>query len=234
MGPNTAQEHFVPKMLDAANAAWMGQERKTDSANPAAPGQRSLMRTLREKVPAGLQNTIAQAVPVAVRDWVVIRQISSGYEWGNTPGFPLLADLNGYLRFNLQGRETEGMLEAGSARGDGYVEWLCEALGSFRVAETGEPLVREIRLAKDAFPGARTDRLPDLMVQWAPSAPAERIVSEKLGTIEAKIATGRAGNHRFDGFCAIRGWDEQWCAAPEPRDIVGLSGIARMFGTGCS
>jgi predicted AlkP superfamily phosphohydrolase/phosphomutase len=227
MGPNVAQEHFVPHMVDLLNSSWIGSKPATQEVR--RPRQRSLMRTLREKVPAPLQNAIAQAVPVSVRDWVVIRQISSGYDWARTPGFPLLSDLNGYLRLNLRGREKQGMLEYGN-EGKLYLDWLCEAIAGFRVAETGEPLAKEIRLTKQVFPGRRTDYLPDVIVQWAPGAPATRIVSEKLGSLEATRATGRGGNHRPQGFCLILGWDERRRPAPTPKHITDLAGLADTLG----
>ena len=98
--------------MDRINAGFMGK-RAPDSKDGAdsVTGQRGVMRTLRESLPAGLQNAIARAVPVAVRDMVVSRQISEGHDWNGTPGIALLADLNGYLRWNLRGRERQGMLE---------------------------------------------------------------------------------------------------------------------------
>ena len=225
MGSNTSQEHFVPRLLDRINARWSGSAPSRGQA-PQQPGQRSLMRTLREKIPARAQNAIAQAVPVKVRDWVVIRQISSGHNWARTPGFPLLADLNGYLRLNLRGREQQGMLEAGSDQAKRYLDWLAEALRGFRVAPTGQPLAREIRLAQDAFPGRRLDHLPDVIIEWQPEAPASEIVSEKLGVLRSTLATGRGGNHRPQGFCAILGWDEKRGPRPVPTHITDLAGIA--------
>src|SRR4030095_13702846 len=62
MGPNNSQEHFVPKIMDRVNRRFRGDQGVPDAS--AAQGQRSVMRMLREKVPARLQNAIAQAVPV--------------------------------------------------------------------------------------------------------------------------------------------------------------------------
>ncbi|HYL93090.1 MAG TPA: alkaline phosphatase family protein [Alphaproteobacteria bacterium] len=227
MGPNGAQDHFVPRIVDLLNSSWIGSEPALHAGhNGRQLGQRSLMRTLREKIPSPVQNAIAHAVPVKVRDWVVIRQISSGYDWARTPGFPLLSDLNGYLRMNVRGRETQGMLEEGSSELKRYVDWLCEGIAGFRVVETGEPLAKEILLTHRVFPGRRTDCLPDLIVQWGPTAPATRIVSKNLGLLQATQATGRGGNHRPQGFCVILGWDERHRRAPSPKHITDLAGIA--------
>jgi predicted AlkP superfamily phosphohydrolase/phosphomutase len=228
MGPNAAQDHFVPRMVDLLNSCWIGSKQAEDKERQL--GQRSLMRTLREKIPAPVQNVIAHAVPVKARDWVVTRQISSGYDWARTPGFPLLSDLNGYLRMNVRGREKQGML-AGSTEVKRYFEWLCEAIAGFRVAETGEPLAKEILLTNQLFHGSRTDYLPDVIVRWGPTAPATRIVSAKLGPLQATRATGRGGNHRSHGFCVIVGWDEGHRQAPSPKHIMDLAGIADSLGS---
>ncbi len=221
MGPNTSQEHFVPRIMDRVNAGWV------DPGGASRP-QRSFWRRLRETVPAPLQNAIAQAVPVGVRDWVVERQISSGYDWSRTPAFPLLADLNGYIRFNLRGRERLGVLEAGGETYRRYLERLTACLRGLRAAGSGGPLVQEITLAGEAFSGRRAGRLPDLIVRWTPAPPAGEIDSEVLGRIEARRATGRGGNHRPDGFCAILG---DAGATPGPRHIADLAAfVTRLLG----
>jgi predicted AlkP superfamily phosphohydrolase/phosphomutase len=106
MGRNTSQEHFTPKVMDWVNSGFLRDPTvaRARGREPLAH-QRSAIRILREHLPAGLQHAVAGAVPVAVRDLVVNRQISSGHDWRRTPGIALLADLNGYLRWNLRGRE---------------------------------------------------------------------------------------------------------------------------------
>ncbi len=108
MGPNTSQEHFLPEVLVRASRHFGG-------LNPDAGGERarssrgfSLARYLRANVPPGVQNAIARSVPVPVRDLVVNRSTTGGYDWNTTPAFALLADLHGYLRFNVKGREARG------------------------------------------------------------------------------------------------------------------------------
>ena len=202
MGPNTSQEHFVPGVMDRVCAGFAGGH-AGDFAASRAPG--GLVRWLREQVPAGVQNAIARAVPVAVRDEVMNRQITGGRNWAQTPGLALLADLNGYLRFNLRGRERDGRLEPGSDDLERYEAWVKECFAELRVAETGARLVADVILARDAFTGPRTHRLPDVIVTWSGAPPASRVCSQRLGEITADLATGRGGNHRSLGFCAIMG-----------------------------
>jgi predicted AlkP superfamily phosphohydrolase/phosphomutase len=206
MGDNISQEHFVPKIVDRMNAAFAGA--KFGEENPSAPathGQRSLMRTLREKLPAGLQNTIARSVPVGVRDFVVNRSITAGHDWSKTPGFALLADLHGYFRFNLRGREREGSLDRASADFERYKQFMHDTFADLTIPATGAPLVKEVLF--NSFPGARKDHLPDAIFSWNVAEQASEIHSKELGTIRATPATGRSGNHKPHGFCSVSGSD---------------------------
>lgn len=202
MGPNISQEHFMPKIMDQVNRRFRRFDRNT-SVSLAPQRQRSVMRLLREKLPARLQNAIGQAVPVSVRDMVVNRAITTGHDWQHTLGVALLADLNGYLRFNVHGREKQGVLEPGSESFTKYVEWMTECFYNLRIAESGEPLVKDIRFANNEFTGNRCSYLPDAIVTWTDAGPASRVHSETIGTLTAELATGRAGNHRPDGFCIV-------------------------------
>lgn len=229
MGDNISQEHFVPKMVDRINAAFAGATVANEGAKPqAAHGQRSLMRTLRETIPAGVQNAIARAVPVEVRDWVVNRSVTAGHDWPHTPGFALLADLHGYFRFNLRGRESAGALDADGATHARYRDFVIDAFRSFTVPATGRPLVKEIVDVDAAFPGGRRAHLPDLIVTWNVAPQATTIASPTLGTIDAAPGTGRSGNHRPHGFAASVG------DGPVDLSSVGhiadLAGVARRWG----
>ena len=219
MGRNTSQEHFMPKIMDRINARFLTGE----GVGTAAPPRRGLVRLLREGVPAGVQNAIARAVPVAVRDAVVSRQVSGGHDWARTPGLALLADLNGYLRWNLRGRERQGMLEPRSPELARYVEALLRELRYLR-EDGGAPLVGDIRLARQDYPGPRSDHLPDAIVRWTGRTPVSRVRSERLGELTGEVATGRGGNHRFEGFCAVVGGP---AAVAAPSHIADLAGMVK-------
>jgi predicted AlkP superfamily phosphohydrolase/phosphomutase len=208
MGPNISQEHFIPKVVDRINAKFAGAA-TVEAGNAGAPtarlhGQRSVMRLLREKLPPRLQNAIARAVPVGVRDFVVSRSVTSGHDWGSTPGLALLADLHGYFRFNLRGRESAGSLDAGGERFRQYRAFVRECFLSLKVADTGRALVKDLIFADEAFPGQRQAHLPDLIITWEAAPPASAIESALLGRIDAERATGRTGNHRPHGFCSVQ------------------------------
>jgi predicted AlkP superfamily phosphohydrolase/phosphomutase len=215
MGENTSQEHFVPKIMDAINTGFfLAQTHSKRSVKIGVTAkQRSLMRHLREKLPVGLQNAIARAVPIRLRDSVANRQVTAGHNWERTPALGLLADLNGYLRFNLKGRERRGILEEDSELFAQYEAWLRRSLMELRIVGNCEPLVSEIRFARETFSGPRSGHLPDVIITWTNKKLATRVSSKRLGQIYAESRTGRGGNHRPDGFCILlkqgrRRWDE--------------------------
>jgi len=225
MGRNTSQEHFTPKVMDWVNSGFLGDATVAKGGGRGSPArQRSAIRILRERLPAGLQNAVAGAVPVALRDMVVSRQISAGHDWGHTPGIALLADLNGYLRWNLQGRERRGMLKGDGGMLERYIAWVRQCLLGLRVSEAGTALVRDVLLSRDHFPGRRMGLLPDAVVTWSGLPPISRVYSDGIGSLAAEPSTGRAGNHRPDGFCVIvEGARQRERRIPPPSHISELS-----------
>jgi len=195
MGPNFGQDHFVRPVLDRLNAA----ERRT-------PGrQGGPIRALREAVPAAWQHAVARAVPVGVRDWVVGREMTGGLDWSRTPAFALRADLHGFLRLNLVGRERLGLLRPGAPETERYVERLLASFRDLRIAGSGAPILRDIVDARQALPGERAHLLPDYILRWSHEYPATRVESPGLGTIDATPLLGRTGEHRPSGFAIVRG-----------------------------
>jgi predicted AlkP superfamily phosphohydrolase/phosphomutase len=227
MQRNMSQEHFVPSLMDLLNAQFSGSANRSGRSTQ----QRSPMRLLREMVPARLQNTIAQLVPVSVRDWVVSRAVDGGYDWSTTPAIPLLADMNGYIRLNLRGRESKGSLAPDGNALQRYVDWLEESFMQLRITSSGEPLVESVLDIRRQFEGDRADRLPDLAVTWREALPATDVYSERVGSVRAKLATGRSGNHRSEGFLAVVGKHRAATASDGPGHITELrSLVLRHFG----
>jgi len=215
MEANRSQAHLVPKIMDRLLPA-LGGRGKAVTGPPS--NRRGLIRTLRERVPARLQNALARAVPVWARDWVVTRQVCAGYDWQRTPVFPILADYNGYLRLNIRGREKEGILEPGSVETRELIERLQQEWRAIRTP-SGEPIAAAIDPVETVYPGPRADRLPDLIVRWAPEKPVNEAASPTVGTVRSSLDTGRGGNHRHRGFLAVLG--------QEPRiDLARIQHIA--------
>ncbi|MEP6658096.1 MAG: alkaline phosphatase family protein, partial [Betaproteobacteria bacterium] len=221
MAPNTSQEHFTRRIMDRVNERFRNSGRSANAPH-RGPRQRSLMRLLREQLPAGVQHAVGQAVPDFVQEIVVDRAITAGHDWVHTPALAVLASVTGYIRFNIRGRETRGTLEPGSETFTRYMRWMRECFQSFRTVETGQPLVKDIALTADSFPGPRQSYLPDAVISWTGGSPASRIHSDLLGTIEAEAGTGRTGNHHPDGFSIVVERGGERGKAAMPGDVLDL------------
>ena len=200
---------------------------------PAAERPRpGLLRRAGEAIPLSLRRRLTQAVPAALKDRIMTRWATGGTDWSRTRAFTLRADLNGYIRINLAGREPAGIVEP--AEVDALVDDIDRGLRSFRDATTGEPLVVEVYRSRAVFPpGERMDRLPDLIVRWSDTSAAghEAIESPSLGRIlratPGRIPNGRSGNHRLTGFLIARGPGiAAGARLPDGADILDLAPTA--------
>lgn len=221
MGSNRSQDHFTRPIMDRVNARFASELGENGGARPP----HSLMLTLRERLPARIQHAIGRAVSHRVKDAVVNRAITGGYDWDRTPGLAILSSLPGFIRFNLRGREAHGLLEPGSALQRRYEQCITDTFHAWRYADTGQPLTREVVFTSEACSGARRDCLPDAVVLWEEHDSTTRIESEAFGAIDGPPLTGRGGNHMAEAFAVVL--DPVGVGTmPAPRAIVDLAPMA--------
>jgi predicted AlkP superfamily phosphohydrolase/phosphomutase len=178
---------------------------------PAADRPKSgLLRRLGEALPLSLRRTLTNSVPQGLKNRIMTRWTTGGMQWERTRAFTLRADLNGYIRLNLQGREPKGIVPPADA--DELCRTITDGLQTFRDGATGERFIEEVCRSSDVFPpGERSNRLPDLIVRWRASSGASHdgVVSPTLGTIPrttpGRIPNGRSGNHAPAGFLIAKG-----------------------------
>ncbi|HJR15743.1 MAG TPA: alkaline phosphatase family protein [Gemmatimonadales bacterium] len=199
MKVNTARVDFLDQML---SRVLHGPE--------ASQTKSGLLRRLGEAMPLPLRRALTNSVPQALKNRIMTRWTTGGMKWDQTQAFTLRADLNGYIRLNMRGREPAGVVPPEAA--DALCARIDEGLRSFRDAETGQPLIEEVCRATEVFPpGDRMHRLPDLVIRWHPDsgAPHKAIVSSTLGHITratpGRIPNGRSGNHAPHGFLMAHG-----------------------------
>ena len=229
MREDFSQNHFMQPIMDRVNRQFLEREGILSTAVPPRQ-QRSVVRALRERIPHRMQQTLGQLAPIAVRDLIVNRTFTAGHDWPSTPGLALRADTHSYIRFNICGRERDGMLPAGSDRLSRYADWVQHCFRSLRIPGTNERPVREISLTSTVFPGIRAHFLPDMVVTWSNAQPVSRICSDTLGEIDAPPNNGRAGNHTAEGFCVVSGSGSLDVTIAPPGDLVDLAPmIVRQF-----
>jgi predicted AlkP superfamily phosphohydrolase/phosphomutase len=197
MGANTSLAEKLPQMIsNILNGPPMESLNKKNSP----------ITSIRNMIPLELRSSLRKLLPFWLQDKMTAYWRSGNVDWSNTKVFSLLADLQGYIRINLKGREKEGVVEKG-----GEYENLCsriiDGLKTFKDHETGEPVIDTIKRKDELFEkGNSFDFLPDLLVNWKskPAADYKKITSLKYGEIDfpapGKNLDGRSGNHRPEGF----------------------------------
>jgi len=197
MGAEISRVDLLPEML----------RRILSGASAVAPTSRKrLLHRIRNLVPNPWRHAIKHRLPVVVQDRLTAFWRLGGTDWSRTRAFCQVADLQGYIRINLKGREAVGVVEPG-AEYSGLCAQIREGLLTFEDADTGEPVVRDVARSDQVYPGgARLTELPDLLVRWTttPAAEQRAILSPRFGRIElptpGRNLTGRSGNHRPEGF----------------------------------
>ncbi|NNF11888.1 MAG: hypothetical protein HKN72_01615 [Gemmatimonadetes bacterium] len=200
MGPNVSRVPILSEMLDRVLAGR--------SESGASPG---LLHRLRATLPNEWRAAVKGLLPTKVQDQLTVYWRLGGKDLGALRAFPLVADLQGYIRINVAGREPEGIIEPGPEY-DRLCEELASSLATFVDADSGESIVAEVVRSHRLYPeGTRVADLPDLIVKWAntPASSHRRIVSPEHGAIDwpspGGHPDGRSGNHRGEGFLLAGG-----------------------------
>lgn len=203
MGPNISRADLLPIMLDRILAKEVEPKHGSE--------QESYLKRLRKLVPQKWRHGIKSRLPLSWQDMLTTFWRTGNIDFGNTSAISLITDLQGYIRINLRGRESAGIVEFG----EDY-ERLCaeiaEGISTFVDADTGEPIVESVIRSDYLFTqGSRRDLLPDLIVRWVSSRAADHraIISPRYGSIPwptpGRNPDGRSGNHRPEGFLLAAG-----------------------------
>ncbi len=204
MGSNVSRSDVMREMLARVLAGPRADGR------PAV--RRRLSDRLRALVPIEWRTMVKRRLPLRLQDWLTHFWRAGGIDWKKTRAFTAFSDLDGYVRINLRGRESEGIVEPGE-EARALLDRVEEGLLSFVDADSRERVVGATMRATNLFP--KTERIfrtiPDLMIRWAPSPAAKhrRIVSPMFGAIDwpmpGRHPQGRSGNHRPTGFMIAAG-----------------------------
>ena len=201
MGPNTARADLLREMLERIVSDEQGE------GQPRI----GLARRLRGVVPLRVRAKIKQRLPHALQDRLTQFWRTGGIDWSQSRAFQVFGDLEGYIRVNLRGRESAGIVEPGREYEE-LCERLADGLRTFVDEDTGEPVVGRIGRRETLYPtGSRSALLPDMIVRWSPTPAADHrmIVSRRYGSIPwptpGRHPQGRSGNHLGKGFLIAAG-----------------------------
>lgn len=163
----------------------------------AGSGKGSAAR-LRSRLPIGLRTTIRHLTPAALRRRLqeAAGSLPVPLASATTRAVALPADVNGHIRLNLKGREPNGSVEPG-AEAEAELSNLRRELRELKDPASGEPIVREVVSAEEAFGADRHPDLPDLMVNFrADLGTIEACVSDRVGLVKVPHRiVNRRGDH---------------------------------------
>ena len=203
MGPNTSRADVLPALLDRVLGNGPAPSPAPSLAAPSRPSPPAAALT-------ALKRIIKPCLPRAVRERITTHARLGRRDWTEVDAFGLVADLQGYIRINLRGRERRGRVKPDEA--DALADRIRRGLMTFTDADTGRPVALRIARREEVFPaGARAHDLPDLMVDWdpTPSNAHRLLISPDFGRVAwptpGAWPDGRSGNHRPLGFCLAVG-----------------------------
>ncbi len=172
---------------------------------------KKILHRLRKNIPSTWRYEVKHRLPVILQDRLGLFWRMGDVNWQDTQAFCLIGDTQGFIRINLKGRESMGIVEPGDEY-EKLIRKITEGLFTYLDADTEEPIVQEIKQSRDIFPpGPSLDKLPDLIVKWSdmPANKHRQVISRRYGTIEwptpGKNPDGRSGNHRGQGFLIASG-----------------------------
>lgn len=127
------------------------------------------------------------------------------YDWARTRAFSLPTDQHGWIRINLRGRESAGIvLPQDYTDTCRQLEELMRGLSR----EDGQPLVDEVIRTSADHEEARCSKLPDLVVHWSDAAFAANAGINDSGVPIKTIGTKFTAQHAPDGFCILKGGND--------------------------
>ncbi len=164
-----------------------------------------MLQTLRELVPTRVRNSFKHLVPLPIRAFIYrsrIERFMYKEHWPTMKAFALHSASTGYIRFNLQGREPQGIIPP--EQYDQLCDELTAHLMELVEPRTGKPAVTKVHKRRDAHKGPLAEEvMPDLFVEWADLS-IEAVHSPRFGDI-GPVRMERTGTHRPRGIFFLKG-----------------------------
>lgn len=162
----------------------------------------SLFAATKRHTPTPLKRLYYKVTPSTATYKLARPTMLPAYDWQKTRAFSLPTDQYGWIRINLRGRESQGIVSL-----DQYEE-LCSELEqvlSALTSEAGEPLVQAVSRTATGAVTARDNPLPDLVVHWRDAAFVPSLKIKDSNVAAQLVSTKSTGQHKAPGFCIYRG-----------------------------
>lgn len=229
MRPAGHGHHFLEGLLTRAGLCQLrgqhdAQASPSSDAGPRPGAGVALLRAARALIPDSTREAITTAMlPEALQHKLASRAFADRYHWPRTHAFPVPSWGPGWVRLNIAGRESAGIVEPGRAKP--LLDELSELIEGLECADTGRRLARRVFAMQETYPGQRSGCLPDLGVEWAiDTGLVTRVSHRRLGTWSAPICSGHPwSEHRGESAVFLAGPDIRARDAVLEEDVCGLA-----------
>ena len=188
----------IPTILDPLLRALGLASVKGWRARSWSERRRSAASALRQATPASLRRLYRKAASHTLRPPQPERWLP--YDWSRTAAFPVPTDQHGWVRLNLKGRESQGVV------GRAQYEEVCARLEQVLrglLTEQGSKVATDVLwIGRDT--GSPPEHLPDLIVHWDDHALASplRVAAPRISA--PATGTHFTGQHAPHGFFLLR------------------------------
>lgn len=163
---------------------------------------RSILADVKRRTPAGVKKIYYKTVPRSATYRLAQTTMLPPYDWSRTRAFSLPSDQHGWIRINLVGRESQGLVTS--------VEYdrLCDELENLLLGlrdSDGNCLVDDVDRTAESVAAAQGSRLPDLIAHWTDAALKSPVRIRGFNFAAEAIGTKFTGQHGMEGFCIHRG-----------------------------
>jgi predicted AlkP superfamily phosphohydrolase/phosphomutase len=162
---------------------------------------RGLMARMKKLSPAGLKKLYYKILPATATHRLAMPTMLPLYDWSQTRAFALPTDQHGWIRINLIGRESQGIVPAGQYQD--ICSDLEERLRDLK-SEDGAPLVRDIIRTADHVEDALNQRIPDIVIHWEDKVFESPLRIKESAVDVETVGKKYSGQHSLEGFCILR------------------------------
>ena len=162
----------------------------------------SAFAAVKRNTPTPLKQLYYSMAPATTTYKLARPTMLPAYDWQNTRAFSLPTDQYGWIRINLNGRESAGIVSP-----DEYEDLCSEltAMLSTLTSETGELLVGNVTRTAPDVESARVNPLPDLVIHWRDAAFSSSLKIKGSNVVPKRVSKKTTGQHSPLGFCVYSG-----------------------------
>jgi predicted AlkP superfamily phosphohydrolase/phosphomutase len=171
------------------------------------PSQRPLsaLSLARRVIPSRVRLAVSHRLPASTQDSLLGDELRIGTDWDRTTAFAIPSLFSGFVRVNLRGREPRGIVEPG-AQYEAVLDQLEADLAQLVDPRDGLPAVKGVARTVDIFHCDAPASLPDLFVEWKPSAHLmDRVLHPRAELVQERPQYCPESEERLAGFVTAAG-----------------------------